>query len=264
MDQNNIIQTTPVKKSKLWIWFLVSSILIILLIGSFFIFRQTESSQYEEVSTQNSQSSSSNNLQLPASNVVGLDSAKKVADNYLPRYFPDKKYVFVDYLEAFDLKGELRAYILIFRKPDFAAESLEKITDAIVSSEPETNKYFTDYTAIIMASAVDTDGPLLRAYRGLPEIFVEKINIEKEIEDKYKGRTLGRIIFLGPTEIYYEIANSGEENNKPLSENSLLINPRNYETLDFSMFGQLLQEQKINQLEVDRINSVKEKWKDYL
>jgi len=188
------------------------------------------------------------------SKTINLELAEFVAKDYLPKYYPGD-YEVLDHIDMYDLEGKLAAYAFIFKKSGFKLDSLEEMKLLVEETESVPEKYFTEETATVVVSAINTESPLMRCYRGLPQIFVAESDIENFIKEEYSEYNKERIIFLNPLDIAYEVSKPNDMDKKPLSDDSLLISSGKKEPRKvFDLRQDIERKQKLEEEQLDQMD----------
>jgi len=186
------------------------------------------------------------------SSVVDPNVAVLAASEYLPCYYPGNWECF-DYEAAYDLEGTPAAYIIIFRDPnsviktaerlrisvseynrkikdtEFQVEQLDRLEtlDEASRQNIETNlrkeinrakraSYHSNAFATVVTGATEDSPVVYRCYIGLPGNVVREERSQEWLQTKYPDKKLriGRLVFLSPVDIRYEVSRS----EKPLKK----------------------------------------------
>lgn len=177
------------------------------------------------------------------SNVVDVNLAIFVAEDYLPAFYPGN-WKFFSHLVYYDLDGFPAAYAIIFRDVNSSIETEEKLTTWLEKASnyldqidkqlrvlndsretPQEDKdklvkerkaqrtgtlrksYRTRDFATVVTGATNESKVLTRCYKGLPSVLVNKSKLKKQLLKKYpdKELELGQILYLGQGNISYEV-----------------------------------------------------------
>jgi len=181
--------------------------------------------------------------------VVDIEVAKLAASDYLQKIYPGK-WEFFTFLPAYDLESSLAAYIIVFRDFNSSVTTMASLETTLQSirntqkqlkdkknevmvttelGEDEKNKeikniekylrvlkmdlYLPDTFATVMTGANYSSEILLRCHKGLPKCVVEKSIIKEDLEaiDETSNMTLGKLIYISPTDIRYEVFESEDD-----------------------------------------------------
>ena len=187
-------------------------------------------------------SDSLNENLLPAK-VIDPNLAAIVAADYLPAFYPGD-WEYFNHLVCYDLDGLPAAYIMIFRDPNSSIKTWEELTAqvkkasdeldeldrqiAIIKASQETHpedkdrlikerkaqkisklrrSYLSGDFATVVTGATDQSQLLIRCYRGLPSVLVNRPKKKKQLLKKHPDLNLefGKILYLGPSDIRYKL-----------------------------------------------------------
>lgn len=202
--------------------------------------------------------------------IIEIDIAKQVAADYLPKFFPGD-WVLFTHFTCYSLEGKPAAYVFIFKKNSLiqTAKNLEiatleslmkrrelkknikEIKEAKDISEEDKKKkivflkkelqqlrkalYQWENFVTAVTGARETDSLIIRCYPGLPSAFVEKQDLDDELEGNYPDKhfRLGRVLYFNAFDIRYEVIPKGKNENigaellkaetKPVSETAYTI-----------------------------------------
>jgi len=119
--------------------------------------------------------------------------------------------------------GEFLQYLI---GENSTVNELQKLSD---------NYYLINDFSTIVVGAKDNSKTLHRFYRGLPEILVNKPDLENKLDSEHadKDLELGRIIFLSAFDIFYEVKKKGKSvsEGEPVSSGSFLLDSSGREEL---------------------------------
>ncbi len=245
MNKINHEQIPPIEQPELkkefpWITIAIGVVVILVILIIVGIFSSNNSSETYNKKIEAYYST----INIP-SNTISSDLAEFVAINTLPNFFTTSRnkvslgdYESIGYLTTYDMDGLANSYIFIFIESGFKVDTLNKFEESIkgMNSDDRLRYYFEDVITIIIG-AKDTEDKLWRAYRGLPEIFVEKYNLEKSLGSNYSNKDIeiGRIISSGPGRMDYEVKPFGLETmGNAVSGDWYLINPKDKELIPAS------------------------------
>ena len=175
--------------------------------------------------------------------VIEINLAVFVAEDYLLAFYPGDWVVF-DRLVSYGLDGTPAAYFIVFRDPsspiktpqelsNFLERTFDKQDDLLkqieawsesedLSEEQKTkllkdlrtrvkrlksSAYLVKDFATVITGAMEESPPIIRCYKGLPEILIKKAVLKRElaVEHRDKKLRLGRIIYLDPLDIQFEV-----------------------------------------------------------
>jgi hypothetical protein len=227
---------------------------------------------------------------LPAK-VIDPNLAAFVAADYLPAFYPDN-WVLFDRLVAYDFDGVPTAYFVIFRDagtanitPKELLVSLQQTSDEHYSlstqidtlekselsqeakaksikdlksraRKAEISSYRIGDFATVVAGATEESAPLIRCYKGLPEILVKKPDLQRQLKGKQEKQkeklTLERILHLDPLDIRYEVVpDAGEDKAAiaetkvpgwPLAEESYMMSPKDKQLIKTKVLKEKIRE----------------------
>ena len=177
------------------------------------------------------------------SHIVDSDIAKRVAADYLPRYYPAERESFKHYV-CYDIDGIPAAYVFVFRIPQsdiITDEDLDarianirvkknqiqkqiiEIKESIeLSKEKKDNElkklsymknnyiresYQSKIFATVVTGTTVTSPLIIRCFEGLPDFIVQKRDIEAALGSNFpdKNLTLRRLLYFSPFDIRYEV-----------------------------------------------------------
>jgi len=193
-------------------------------------------------------------------NLIDPNLAIFVAEDYLPAFYPGD-WEFFYHLVCYDLDGMPAAYLIVFRDPNSNIKTWEEVTTQVEKASnkldeldsqiriikaskqtPQEDKerlikerkaqrtstlrksYLSGDFATVVTGATEESTPLIRCYRGLPEIFVTKIDLERELKtEKHKEKLkLRHILYLDPLDFRYEVV-SGSDKEKTVSAGTNVV-----------------------------------------
>ena len=135
---------------------------------------------------------------------VSPSQAQSVALAQAIRNNPPFDWTSAGYIPSNDINGEQRYYVFIFVKEGFNLNTLEKLKANLLTAQSDDEKYQFNDVATVVVSAVKEDKQIFRHFRGLPEYFVEKSNIESSLANK--GEAAGSLVLdVQGTTAYFEI-----------------------------------------------------------
>ncbi|MHC4160166.1 MAG: P-loop NTPase family protein [Planctomycetota bacterium] len=211
---------------------------------------------------------------ISESNVIDANLAVFVAEDYLPAFYEGNWVVF-DSLVAYDLEGTPAAYLIIFRDSNSAIKTkedllafLEKTSEKCSSllqrvnilqestnslekqdiklikdlkariKRTELSSYMIKEFATVVTGANEESPPIIRCYKGLPEILVKKADLEKELkaEQQEEKLKLRYILYLNPLDVRYEVVSDSDKEasasvgkkflRQSLAEESYMVSPK--------------------------------------
>jgi len=173
-----------------------------------------------------------NSCQIEASSEtpVSLDLTKKVGINHVHLNNQPYNWTHIGSYPVYDALGNIYSHIHIFRKNDFLSlttlEKLEQESSLYLDSSQEKSEVFFNNIATVITGAIKEDKLIQRHFRGVPEIVIKKIEVKKNVEENYPGKTIGRMISDSEAEPnYYEIVDkdSKKGSGKLININDLAI-----------------------------------------
>ncbi len=102
----------------------------------------------------------------------------------------------------------------------------------------ESSSYMIKDFATVVTGATEESQPLIRCYRGLPEILVKRTDLQREIraEQQEEKLKLRYILYLNPLDVQYEVVSDSDKEapasvgkkflRQSLAEESYMISPK--------------------------------------
>jgi len=188
--------------------------------------------------------------------IVDANVAVVAAEDYLPYYYSGD-WQYFEYFICYDINGLPASYAIVFRDPNSNITDINQLNTSLdqlrqkredvrgrlnarlASLPPEDansddivrnirkeesklirSQYFTNIFATVMTSAVETEPVIIRCYRGLPDFFINKADLQERVDTNFPDQKLKlqRLIYFSPVDIRYEVSKPEKETKEMQAE----------------------------------------------
>jgi len=118
-----------------------------------------------------------------------------------------------------------------------------------------------DSFATVVTGATEISSLIIDHYRGLPPIFVGKVDLQRSLESEHPGKflRLGRILFLNPFDIRYEAVAGTATTQQKISESSYAIHIKTKSIKKITILKEKIQKSAVRKIHKRNLMSPEER-----